>query len=153
MTERTRFTRREIMKLFGLSAGASVLLPRLGVDGAAAAQVCATPGAAKPGGTLTVGQVQDMTGFDPFVLLFANYPVMHQVYDRLIHMDHQLKVNPWLAESWEAPDDGLSVTFHLRSGVKFHNGRAFEAKDVVANIQRAQNKDTGGNIFPKVQTI
>jgi peptide/nickel transport system substrate-binding protein len=154
MTERIRFTRREIMKLFGLGAGASVLLPRLGGNSAsAAAQACATPGAAKAGGTLTVGQVQDMTGFDPFVLLFANYPVMHQVFDRLIQMDHQLKVNPWLAESWEAPDDGLSVTFHLRSGVKFHNGRAFEAKDVVANIQRAQNKDTGGNIFPKVQTI
>jgi peptide/nickel transport system substrate-binding protein len=154
MVSEKRFNRREAMKLLGLGAGAAVTVTWAKPGSLAAqADACATPGAEQAGGTLTIGQVQDLTGFDPFQLLFINYPIMHQLFDRLIKMDHELQVNPWLAESWETPEDGLSVTFTLRSGVQFHTGRELTAQDVVANIERARVEETGGNIFPKVQTI
>src|SRR5688572_6831369 len=58
------------------------------------------------------------------------------------------EVVPDLAESWEFAPDGLSVTFKLRSGVKWQNlppvsGRPFDAEDVVANWTRYEAK--GGN--------
>jgi peptide/nickel transport system substrate-binding protein len=154
MITKHQLSRRDVMKLLGLGAGSAVALT-LGSTRLVTAQedACATPGPDQGGGTLTIGQVQDFTSFDPFVLLFINYPVMHQLFDRLIKMDHELAVNPWLAESWEVPDDGLSITFKLRSGVKFHSGKDLTAQDVVANIERARVEETGGNIFAKVQTI
>ena len=145
-------TRRAVVRLAGIGAGAVAAAP-LWQALPAAAQ--ATPEAClpQPGGSLTVGQIQDLTSFDPFMLLFVNYAIQHQIFDRLITMDHELEVSPSLAESWELGEDGQSITFTLRSGVTFHNGRPLEAADVVANIERAQNEETGGNIFAKVQTV
>ncbi len=154
MVDRIAMDRRAIMKLLGISAAAgSLAVSPLWRPSAAAQDDCATPGEGQGGGSLTVGQIQDFTSFDPFQLLFINYPIMHQLYDRLVAMDHELTVQPSLAESWELSEDGLGITFTLRQGVTFHNGRAFEAADVVANIERAQNEETGGNIYAKVQTI
>ena len=152
MTNRTNLTRRAVVQLFGVGAGAVATVPLWRATPAAAQ---ATPVACAPqtGGSLTVGQIQDLTSFDPFMLLFVNYPIQHQLFDRLIAMDHELNVNPSLAESWEVGEDGQSITFTLRPGVTFHNGHPLEAADVVANIERAQNEETGGNIFAKVQTV
>ncbi|MFN8460291.1 MAG: ABC transporter substrate-binding protein [Anaerolineales bacterium] len=44
---------------------------------------------------------------------------------------------PLLAESWEVSDDGLAYTFHLRSGVKFHDGEPMNAAAVKASIDAA----------------
>src|SRR5688572_23888021 len=102
-SERMAWTRREVLRFFG--AGTAVAVAgaswRGGAEAApATAQDCPAAATPQAGGTITVGQIQDLTGFDPFVLLFANYAVMHQVFDRLIAMDHQLQANPSLAESW-----------------------------------------------------
>lgn len=51
---------------------------------------------------------------------------------------------PWLAESFEVSDDGLTYTFHLRDGVVFHNGEALTAADVLANFQRVRENVEGG---------
>lgn len=45
-------------------------------------------------------------------------------------------VNPGLAESWEVSEDGLEWTFHLREGVKFHDGNDFNADAVLVNWNR-----------------
>ncbi|MCB0089477.1 MAG: hypothetical protein KDE54_16340, partial [Caldilineaceae bacterium] len=41
-----------------------------------------------------------------------------------------MNLQPWLAESWEQSEDGLTWTFHLRQGVLFSNGREMTAEDV-----------------------
>ena len=51
------------------------------------------------------------------------------IFDDLLTRDQHLNVAPGLAERWEAPD-AQSYVFHLRRGVRFHDGRALTAKDV-----------------------
>jgi peptide/nickel transport system substrate-binding protein len=63
--------------------------------------------------------------------------INEQVYERLIHRDKQLNFVPGLATSWEQTGP-LKWRFKLRSGVKFHDGSAFNADDVVYSINRAK---------------
>ena len=51
-------------------------------------------------------------------------------------------VNPGLAERWEVSDDGRSYTFHLRDGVRFHDGTAMDAGDVAFSLDRARAEDS-----------
>ena len=59
------------------------------------------------------------------------------MYDSLVGFDLQKGgVGPGVAESWELSEDGLTWTFHLRPGQKFHNGDALTANDVKFSLQR-----------------
>jgi peptide/nickel transport system substrate-binding protein/oligopeptide transport system substrate-binding protein len=58
------------------------------------------------------------------------------LFDGLTRFDPNAKVEPGLAEKWDVTPDGLTYTFHLRRGVKFHDGTPFTAKNVVASWQR-----------------
>lgn len=42
-----------------------------------------------------------------------------------------------LAESWDVSEDGLTYTFHLRDGLKFYNGDAVTAEDILYSLNRA----------------
>ena len=57
--------------------------------------------------------------------------VAGQIYQSLLTYDDKLTPLPQLAKSWEVSEDGLTYTFHLQDGVKWHDGVAFTAKDVV----------------------
>lgn len=56
------------------------------------------------------------------------------VYEPLVKYEADGSIVPWLAESWEASEDGRVYTFKLRSGVTFSNGEPFDAEAVAANI-------------------
>src|SRR2546422_5817304 len=60
--------------------------------------------------------------------------VSQQLFDGLVQYDHALTIGPALAEFWRASRDGLTWTFSLRKGVKFHNGREVSADDVVYSL-------------------
>ena len=71
------------------------------------------------------------------------------IYNRLVEFENgTTKVIPGLAESWNVSDDGLELTFKLRSGVKFHSNdvftptRDFNADDVVFTFERQLNEDS-----------
>jgi peptide/nickel transport system substrate-binding protein len=57
-----------------------------------------------------------------------------QIFDALVKKDDHYELRPWLATSWEQPDE-LTWVFHLRAGVRFHDGRPLEAEDVVYTIE------------------
>ena len=62
--------------------------------------------------------------------------VAQQIFDGLVRFDQTLTIAPALAEFWRASRDGLSWTFTLRQGVRFHHGRAVTADDVVFSFTR-----------------
>ncbi|MEO8504021.1 MAG: ABC transporter substrate-binding protein [Acidobacteriota bacterium] len=57
------------------------------------------------------------------------------LYDGLVEWDMHAQLVPALAERWEVLDDGLRWRFHLRPGVRFHDGRALTSADVVWTLQ------------------
>src|SRR5688500_2434853 len=71
------------------------------------------------------------------------------LFDGLVRFTPDAQVVPGLARSWDISSDGLTYTFHLRNGVKFHDGRPFSAKNVVATFQRVLDPATkGGRGWP-----
>ena len=56
------------------------------------------------------------------------------IFDSLLRRDRSSNIHPWLAESWESPDP-LTYVFHLRSGVRFHDGKPLTARDVRYTFQ------------------
>jgi peptide/nickel transport system substrate-binding protein len=63
--------------------------------------------------------------------------LLHQIYEPLIIRDHTGKLLATLATSWRITEDPSVWEFKLRQGVKFHNGSAFNADDVVFSLERA----------------
>lgn len=64
------------------------------------------------------------------------------IFDTLIdYKEGNTDLQPALAESWEPSDDGLTWTFHLKQGVKFHDGTDFNADAVVFNFNRWMDKE------------
>lgn len=98
---------------------------------------------AKPGGTLRVGLSADPAELDPHkTSLTAAWHVIEHVYSTLVANNSSLEPIPSLAESWEISEDGLTYTFKLRQGVKFHNGRDLVAGDVKYSYERIMADET-----------
>ena len=88
--------------------------------------------------TLTFAQGADPRGLDPALVDDgeSSKPIV-QMYEGLTQFgDSNTEVEPCLAESWEISDDGLTYTFKLKQGVKFHDGTDFNAEAVKYNIDR-----------------
>jgi len=62
--------------------------------------------------------------------------VSQQIFDGLVQFDQTLTITPALAQFWKASRDGLTWTFTLRKGVKFHHGREVIAEDVIYSFTR-----------------
>jgi ABC-type transport system substrate-binding protein len=108
--------------------------------------------APKQGGAATITFSNDLTTLDPQVGYdWQNWSVIKSIFDGL--MDYKpgtTELEPDLAESYTVADDGLTYTFKLRDGVKFHNGRVMTSADVKYSFERATNPATqspGGGYF------
>lgn len=62
--------------------------------------------------------------------------VGQHIFEQLYTLNADYEPTPMLAESVDVSEDGLTYTFHLRQGVKFHNGKEMTAEDVVASMNR-----------------
>jgi len=105
----------------------------------------AVPKAAGPkyGGTFVLGTPQQVTGFNPYIAQLKNdLNTWPGLYNKLVTLDRKGEVAPDLAESWDISTDGLTYTFHLRKGVKFHNGRDFKANDAKWFIEKVLDPAT-----------
>lgn len=88
--------------------------------------------------TIVFAQGAEPRGLDPaFVDDGESSKVIVNIYEGLLaYAKDSTEVQPALAESWEKGQDGLSYTFKLRKGVKFHDGTDFNAAAVKFNIDR-----------------
>jgi peptide/nickel transport system substrate-binding protein len=90
--------------------------------------------------TLRYANQGDLKSLDPYTLKETTTIAHHaHVYEGLTTRDKNLKIVPALAESWETLDP-THWRFHLRKGVKFHNGDPFTADDVIFSADRVRAK-------------
>lgn len=69
----------------------------------------------------------------------------HQVLESLFARDDSGEIVPWLAESSEVSDDGLTLTVPLKEGIEFSDGTPFDADAVVANMEHVRDPDTASS--------
>ena len=97
----------------------------------------ASSGTAKKGGNLIMAASADAETLDPHAttaLRASRYLAM--MHDNLLNRDFDGSFKPALAESYTVSPDGLTYTFKLRTGVKFHSGKAFSSADVKYTFDR-----------------
>lgn len=86
-------------------------------------------------------RIDDITTLDPAESFeFAGSDVIRNVYGRLVNFDPlnlEKGYEPDLAESWTVSEDGKTITFTMREGVKFHSGNPVTAEDVEFSLRRA----------------
>jgi peptide/nickel transport system substrate-binding protein len=130
-------TRRKFIQ----AAGAGVALaatPTLLVPISNAATLRVQRPAAQSAGTLVVGLVAEPTSLDPGQLTDINsMKLLGALYDTLVRFaPNSFDLQPSLALSWDMSPDGMSYTFKLRPGVKFHDGTDFDAAAVKFTYDR-----------------
>jgi peptide/nickel transport system substrate-binding protein len=100
----------------------------------------ALAGPAAASGTLRIALQEDPDALDPAQgVSFVGRVVFAGLCDKLIDIDQALAYVPQLATEWAWSPDNLALTMKLRAGVVFHDGTAFDAAAVKANIERYKN--------------
>ena len=114
----------------------------------------AAAGAPRRGGILKAAFSADPAGFDPVRGPSGmSHVVIEQVYSTLMALDPDAKPYPELAQSYTITDDGLTYTFNLRKGVKFHHGDELTAEDVKFSFDRLRAPKSGYSYGAQVETI
>ncbi len=95
--------------------------------------------------TIAIGFLADAKRLLPLLASdSASGDISGLIYNGLTKYDKNIKVTADLAESWDVSPDGLQIIFHLRKGVKWHDGAEFTAEDVLFTYRTVTN--------PKVPT-
>uniref|UniRef100_UPI004047A28A ABC transporter substrate-binding protein n=1 Tax=Yoonia sp. TaxID=2212373 RepID=UPI004047A28A len=112
---------------------------------------------AKRGGKLTAGlggaNTSDSWDSRTHSDIFMSASAHGAVFDCLTEVAADGSLKGELAESWEATPDAKTWTFNLRSGVTFHNGKAFGADDVIASLQMHLGEESKSAAKPIVEAI
>ena len=88
------------------------------------------------GDIIVEGSIGDASNLIPILSSDAtSHQIGGLVYNGLVKYDRDLKIVGDLAESWKISPDGLDIVFHLRKGVKWHDGEPFTARDVLFTYQ------------------
>ncbi|KAB2848211.1 MAG: ABC transporter substrate-binding protein [Hyphomicrobiaceae bacterium] len=115
--------------------------------------LCASPQAGAQG-ILRIAVGSTLNNLDPAKTTIGDeYIYVHLVFNGLTRIESDLSVKPDLAESWTASDDLKTWTFKLRPGVKWHHGRALDAGDVVATMERILDPKTGSRARANIAMV
>lgn len=133
--------RRTFLKTSAAFGASGLAVPRL-----------ATPALAQGAKVLRFVPQSNLANFDP--VWGTQYVVRNAgtlVWDMLYGVDANLKPQRQMVESEEMSPDGLTWTFRLRPGLRFHDGEPVLAKDVVASLTRWMARDPIGGMIKAVQ--
>ncbi len=115
--------------------------------------------AAEPayGDALVEGSNGDVSGFLSAVTSdSASHGAANYIFNGLVRYDKNLKLEGELAESWDVSPDGKKITFHLRKGVKWHDGAPFTSEDVLFTYRKMIDPKTPtayGESFKQVRRV
>lgn len=94
------------------------------------------------GGTLRAAWQSGWESLDPHIASSeSTFQILNNVMETLTFYDDDMNLIPWLADSWEQSEDGLTWTFNLHEGVMFSNGREMTAEDVAWSLNRLIDPD------------
>jgi peptide/nickel transport system substrate-binding protein len=153
-----KFTRRQFLKTAGAAVGASLLPAHLTRTLAHGVTPSANVGLQQTTrkGVIRVAW-EAVKVLDPaFISNDSEIAFANAIYDYLVDPTPTAEIAPRLAESWTLSDDGLVYTFNLVKGVKFHDGRALTAADVVFSFDRLRSEEVGSpaaSLFTAVESI
>ncbi len=100
-----------------------------------------TTGEARMGGTLKIVPQGSLKSVDPqWTTLIVTAHVARHTMEGLFQLDESFSPSPMLVDNWSVSDDGLTWMFDLRDGLKYHDGRAVTASDVVGSFDRVKTK-------------
>ena len=105
--------------------------------------------------SVTIALATDVSSLNPYGQdNNVTNQVMFHVYEPLVTQDRDLSIIPCLADSWEESEDGMTWTFKLHEGVKFHDGSDFTSEDVVASYDYAREPGSSYNSrFTSVESV
>lgn len=99
----------------------------------------------------------DASTFDPHFCTDSATEIFNKnMYNNLVRFNADMEIIPDLAESWSVSEDGLTWTFKLRSGVKFHDGTDFDASAVKTTLERLLDPDVGSprrSVLASIETV
>jgi len=116
---------------------------------------CAGGDAARRGSTVLFASGADLQSINPLLTI---HPLARQVQryvllTTLARYDSLLVPRPYLARSWRWSPDGRTLTFHLRTDVRWHDGTPTTARDVAWTLQAARDSATGYPRLNELQAI
>jgi peptide/nickel transport system substrate-binding protein len=95
------------------------------------------------GDTIVVGSIGDASNLIPMLSSdSASHDIADLIYNGLVKYDKDLNLVGDLARSWEVSRDGLTITFHLRHGVRWHDGVPFTAEDCLFGFRTITDRKT-----------
>jgi len=116
---------------------------------------CNTPaifdGSQASDASVTIAYAEPLSNYSPLGYEAANRKYLANLYEPLVSFDSTFNTDTALAVSWGRLDDTI-WDFHLREGVKFHDGTAFDADDVLYSFQMAQGQE-GSELKAVLSTI
>ncbi|NNF78737.1 MAG: ABC transporter substrate-binding protein [Rhizobiales bacterium] len=97
----------------------------------------------------------DLKNLDPiWTTAYISRNHGYLIYDTLFAMDENFKPQPQMVDTWTTSDDGLTWTFKLRDGLKWHDGPDVTAEDCIASLQRWGKRDGMGQaLFAVVDSL
>lgn len=107
---------------------------------------------------ITLGMVLEPPNLDPTegAAAAVDEVVYANIFEGLTRIAPDGSVQPGLAASWDVDEAGKTYLFHLRDGVTFHDGAAFDAQDVIFSLGRARAPDSTNaqkELFTGIETV
>jgi peptide/nickel transport system substrate-binding protein len=132
----------------------TLLVLAIGLAACSSSSSSSSSGNTAPSKPFVVANTSSVQKLDPQIATnFLDLQALGLIYQPLVTMNAELQVVPDLATKWVFSPDSKSVTFTLRSGVKFDDGSTLTSADVKASFERVLDPKTGAAAASNISTV